>query len=155
MDSEVSSICSANNPFCLGMCEWMNCSGVPKEPHLPTLSPHPEITPTTSSSAYPEPLLPSKRQPDCFHFKSDEELLQLAKGYMPANTNRSTKWALKAFDLWSQARNQCYPEDPILEHLLTSCDPVFLNTHLAKFVVEARKANGDCYLLARVHHLLQ
>ena len=155
MDSEVSSICSTNNPFCLSMYKWMNCSGAPKESHLPTLSPHPEITLTTSSLAYPEPLLPSERQPDRFHCKSDEELLQLAKGYVPANTNRSTKWALKAFDLWSQARNQHYPEKPVPEHLLTSCDPVLLNLHLARFVVEARKANGDCYPLATIHHLLQ
>jgi len=97
----------------------MNCSGAPKEPRLPTLSPCLEITLMTSSSAYPEPLLPSKRQPDCFHFKSDEELLQLAKGYMPANTNRSTNylsqaWAIPIWDLaCARAGKERYPEGDI------------------------------------------
>ena len=77
----------------------------------------------------------------------------LSKGYAPANTNRSTKRALKVFDIWSQARNQCYPVDPLPEHLLTSYDPVLPNTHLARFAVEARKTNGEFYPPATVHQL--
>ena len=116
------------------MCEWTNCSTPEElELHLTTqtsLSPHPNIVISSSSSH--QPLLPSECT-DRFQFKSKEEL---PKGYMPANSNRSTKWALKVYDLWSQARNQQYPEDPIPEHLLTSCDLVLLNTHLARFTVE-------------------
>ena len=113
MDSESSAVCSADNRYCLGMCEWTNCSGSELELH-PTmstsLSPRPEIA--TSSSH--QPLLQSECT-DRFKFKKEEELFELFKGYTPANTNRSTKWALKVFDLWSQARNQHYPEDPIPE----------------------------------------
>ena len=42
-----------------------------------------------------QPHLPSKR----FQFLSEENLLELAKGYTPENTRNSTKWALKLFDL--------------------------------------------------------
>ena len=58
------------------------------------------------------------------------------------------------FDLWKHARNQHYPGDPVPESLLTSCDPVLLNTHLARFAVEVRKTNGDYYPPATVYHLL-
>ena len=96
----------------------------------------------------PQPLLlPS----DCFQFKSNKELTKLSKGYTPANTSRSTKWAL---NVWCQARNQCYPEDTVPEHLLASCDPLLLNTHLARFAVEARKTTGESYPPATVHQLL-
>ena len=120
------------------MCKWTNCPTTEElELRLTTLmplSPRPEI----ATSSLHQPLLPSECT-DCFWFKNEEELFELSKGYTLANTNRSTKWALK---VRSQARNQRYPEDPIPENLLTSCDPVLLNTHLARFTVEARKTNG-------------
>ena len=149
MESE--SICSGNNPFCLGMCEWTDCS-TPEELQLrllTSLSSYPEIA---SSTSY-QPLLPSEST-DRFQFQSVTELLELSKGYTPANTSKATKWTLNVFELWRQARNQCYPEDPVPEHLLTSCDPVLLNTHLARFAVEARKTSGDPYPPSTIHQLL-
>ena len=117
------------------MCKWTNCLTMKEvELHLTTSSsPRPEIMASGSSSSSHQPLLPDECT-DHFQLKSNEELVELSKGYTPADTNRSTKWALKVFELWSQARNQCYPEDPVPEHLLTSCDPVLLNTHLAKLL---------------------
>ena len=58
------------------------------------------------------------------------------------------------FELWKQARNRHHPEDPVPEGLLTSCNSVLLNTHLSKFAVEARKANGEIYPPATIHQLL-
>ena len=133
------------------MCKWTNCLATTTASiELRLLTSRPE-TSASSSSSY-QPLLPSECER--FQFKSDKELLELAKDYTPANTSRSTKWALKVFDLWSQARNQRYPEDPVPDHLLTSSDPVLLNTYLARFTVEARKTNGDSYPPSTVHQLL-
>ena len=47
-----------------------------------------------------------------------------------------------------------HPEDPVPEDLLVTCDPVLLNTHLLKFAVEARKANGENYPPGTIHQLL-
>ena len=77
----------------------------------------------------------------------------LAKGLIPANTCKSTMWALKVFNLWKQARNQSHPEDPVLDELLTTNDLALLNTHLSCFPVEARKVNGDLYPQSAIHQL--
>ena len=144
MDSESSAICSANDCYYLDMCEWTNCSTSEELKFclitLISLSPCPKIMTSSSSSSSTshQSLLPSECT-DCFQFKSEEELLNISKGYTPANTNKSTKWTLK---VWSQARKQRYPEDLIPEHLQSSYAPV-LNTHLARFAVETRKANGE------------
>ena len=156
---EPRSICSygSGNPSCLGMCEWSDCRPLPEpaeesQPHLPTslASPAPTVQPIASACGSKQPLLPSER----FQFSSNEKLLELAKGYTPANTNNSTKWALKVFDLWRQARNCHSPEDPVPEDLLTSCNPALLNLHLSKFAVEARKADGTVYPPSTIHQLL-
>ena len=85
---------------------------------------------------------------------SEENLLELAKGFTPANTRSSTKWALNVFELWKQARNTHHPEDPVPQDLLVTCDPSLLNTHLSKFAVEAKKANGEIYPPSTIHQLL-
>ena len=160
MNSAVEYACSAMDPLCLGMCEWTGCPGTPNEkPCLPLVVPRPvEEGPcanqASAASTY-QPLLQSASSADNlgdrFSFKTEEELRELST---PANTSRSTKWALKVFDLWKQARNQRYPEDPVPESLLISCDPALLNIHLARFAAETRKTNGDSYPPATVYQLL-
>ena len=76
---------------------------------------------------------------------TDQELAELGKGLTPANTTRCTKWTLKTFELWKNARNQRFPEDGVPEDLLTCTDPSLLNIHLTWFAVEARKASGEYY----------
>lgn len=153
MFAEASPVCRLRNPYCLGMCEWTDCQP------LPVLTTEPHLQPQTSAMQEPcpdelgsskQPHLPSER----FRFSSEETLLELAKGYTPANTCSSTKWALNVFELWKQARNKHHPEDPVPADLLVTCDPVLLNTHLSKFAVEARKANGEIYPPGTIHQLL-
>ena len=74
-----------------------------------------------------------------FDFADDERLSELSKGLIPENTSKSTKWALKVFDQWRDARNKRYPDDPVPDELLSANDPASLNTYLSKFAVEARK----------------
>ena len=78
-------------------------------------------------------------------FISDQELAELGNGLIPANTTKCTKWALKTFELWKNARNQSFPDDCVPEDLFMSTDPCFLTTHLTRFTVETRKANNEVY----------
>ena len=53
-----------------------------------------------------------------FTFATDEQLTDLAKGIVPANTTRSTQWALRVFEDWKQARNERFKNDPVPENRL-------------------------------------
>ena len=142
--AEAEAVCPYS-PSCLSMCNWTGCPGVNSE----LLPPEDRIEPLPSVSSSKQPLLPQR-----FNFASDEKLAELAKGHIPANTSKSTKWALKVFELWSQARNISHTEDPIPEDLLSCNDPAILNVHLSHFAVESRKSNGDYYPPATIHQLL-
>ena len=87
-------------------------------------------------------------------FVDDEQLAVLSKGVVPANTDKSTKWALANFDAWRKARNEKYPANPVPEDLLTTNDPALLNTQLSRFVLETRKSNGEPYPPKTLHQLL-
>ena len=137
--------CSCD-PYCLGVCEWIDC---PRALHN---SPRPAVPPisTTSTSPTPSVQTASKR----FKFAEEEELSQFAKGLVPDNTNKSTKWALNNLEAWMKARNTSYPDDPVPEDILLSSDPELLNLHLSRFVIETRKANGEMYPPSTLHQLL-
>ena len=72
-----------HDPFCLGMCEWTACIRAKVNPHgqlhLPTATVANETHPQTRGQ---------------FEFSDDETLDKLSKVVTPANTGRSTKWAL-------------------------------------------------------------
>ena len=102
----------------IGMCDWTGCPGVNLELLPPKVNT--QLLPLASSK---QPPLPSR-----FDFASSEKLAELAKGNVPANTTKSTKWALKVFKLlWSEARNQRYPEEPVPRDLLNASEPVAIN----------------------------
>ena len=139
-----SQACS-KSPFCIGMCEWTGCDGahgvnVELRPQLVQSEP----LPTTSAS---------EKKPR-FDFASDQQLSELSKGLIPANTSKSTTWAIKTFELWSEERNKSRPQDPVPADMLTCNDPVLLSRHLSRFAVEVRKGNGDYYPPATIHQLL-
>ena len=82
-------------------------------------------------------------------FLSYEEMMELYKGKRSANTQRSTTWEVKAFREWISERNSKYPQDQVPEN--------FLEQNFAElghwnwvyyFVVDARRQNGENYLLA-------
>ena len=73
-----------------------------------------------------------------FNFSSEDELQELSKGHVPANTARSTQWALKVFQLWKETRNERFPDNAVPDNLFETGDPSQLTTHLSRFVVEAR-----------------
>jgi hypothetical protein len=68
------------------MCEWTDCSGALV--NLPRPSSPPISTAATSPTSSFQTT--SKR----FKFAKEEELSEFAKGLVPENTSKSTKWAL-------------------------------------------------------------
>ena len=85
------------------MCEWTGCPGANTAATSSTFTEmelHPQTEafqplPSASNSATATlTATPPKR----FCFATEDQLGELAKGYIPPNTNRQTKWALKVFD---------------------------------------------------------
>ena len=108
----------------------------PSQPHL--TSPTSVVQPT------------SKR----FKFAKEEELSEFAKGLVPENTSKTTKWALNNFEASMKARNASCPDTRVPEDILMCSDPEPLNQHLCRFVIETRKANGEVYPPSTLHQLL-
>ena len=157
------------NPSCLGLCEWYDCPGAARagemtaptpRPNNPPNSAPPSLTGTlaleaTASSKAAETTTGLPPSHERFSsFVDDDQLAVLSKGMTPANTSKSTKWALANFDAWRQARNKRYPEDKVPDNLLTSNDPAVLTLHLSRYALETRKENGEPYPPKTIHQLL-
>ena len=78
----------------------------------------------------------------------------LSKGMTPANTDKSTKWALSNFYAWKGARNRRHPSDQVPEDLFTCNDTTALRLHLSRYAFETRKTNGEPYPPKTIHQLL-
>ena len=152
-----SQACSYN-PFCLGMCEWTDCPGALQldatpRPTCPRISAPPSNSPavTASSSLSSHSSLSESKR---FKFATEEELSTFAKGLVPENTTRSTKWAMNNFSTWIKERNARYPASPVPDDILMCSEPEIINLHLSRFIVETRKSNGDMYPPSTLHQLL-
>ena len=134
---------------CLGMCKWTECATVNRKlhPQMDELRTDNKLQPLPSTSKIDAPI---KR----FDFATDEALAELAKGHIPYNSNRSTKWALTVFEQWRQARNDSHRDNPVPDDLFTTSDPALLNTHLSQFAVETGKVSGEYYPPATIHQSL-
>ena len=112
------------------MCDWTDC-GTKVKPqaqlHLPS---------TSKCEAHPSTF-------ERFEFADEGTLEEFSKGLIPANTGRSTKWALKVFELWREQRNERFPNDTVPDDFYSTVDPAVLNTHLSRFAVETRKSVGS------------
>ena len=53
-------------------------------------------------------------------FLTADEAEKIAVGYIPKNTEKTTKWAVRNFNEWREARNCKFPNDPVPSDLLTS-----------------------------------
>ena len=151
----VTTACSSS-PFCVGMYKWTDCYA--SDEH----STHVEVSALSDKERNLETTAHvntcrSRATPTDKHFSEfigDKELIEFNKGLIPANTSRCTKWAVKTFESWRNARNQRFPDDTVPEDLFLSTNPSLLNAHLVHFAVEARKASGEYYPPSSLHQLL-
>ena len=133
---------------CLGLCEWTGCPGA--DTNVTT------ATPTTAAPYYYR--AQRKYKPDLLYCsrKFHRQLHPLcsvryrrasrsSKGITPANTDKTTKWAMSNFEAWKLARNQKHPDDQVPDDLFMCTDPAILSVHLSRFVLETRKSNSEYY----------
>ena len=152
------SACSYD-PYCLGVCEWTDCPGARQledtpRPTYPLVSAPPPHSPPAIASSSSHFSLSVQPESTRFKFATEDELSTFAKGLVPENTTRSTKWALNTFSAWIKERNVRYPANPVPDDILVCSEPEIINLHLSRFIVETRKSNGEMYPPSTLHQLL-
>lgn len=75
-----------------------------------------------------------------FATKTDEEM---SKGYVPANTEKSTRWAKKCFMEWVYEVNKRPNVCPL--NILELQDAETINRWIPKFIAEVRRSDGKAY----------
>ena len=68
------------------------------------------------------------------------------KGEIPANTERSTAWAVKIFDNWRKAHIETVTTDLHPEKVFTHEDSGIVSQWLFKFIMEVRN-DGALYVV--------
>ena len=80
---------------------------------------------------------------------------EYAKGYIPKNTEKNTKWAVNVFNLWVAARNSRMLSDKCPEDLLRKSYPKNeLARWLSMFIVEIRRGDGSEYPPKTIYNIL-
>ena len=85
-----------------------------------------------------------------FAYIQKEEMETIRKGYVPPNTEKNTKWALKCFNEWRYTRKEKSSEKCPDDLLEAQCPEALLST----FIAEVRRVEGDQYLPRTIHQLL-
>ena len=99
--------------------------------------------------------LPSKAKKSRFADpKSTAEMETLGKGPSVPNTEKSTTWAVRVFEEWRKQRNTKEAEEKCPDNLLEKPVAHDLNYWLARFVVEARRSDGQPYPASTIYLLL-
>jgi hypothetical protein len=99
----------------------------------------------------------SKEKPRFAAPLPEESMTEISKGKKCVNTERSTGWAIRVFKQWIEQRNELFPADPCPEDFLElrhSEDVNRLQKWLCRFVVEARKQDGQSYPPSSLQNLL-
>ena len=89
----------------------------------------------------------------CFEAVREEDMENICRGYVPPNTEKNTKWAVKCFNEWISFRNQAEGEK-CPEDILLAQDAEALNKWIPRFIAEVRKADGSKYPPKSIHQLL-
>lgn len=139
------------NPFCLGeywCSEWGCCERTEADMddlRDPDFEEPPSKRKKTklqgSRTRFASPVSPGKMQ-------------QICKGFVPANTKKATTWALRAFEQWRDERNKSSCSEKCPVDLLEKPSAEALNRWLPRFVVEARREDGNPYPPSTISNLL-
>ena len=86
---------------------------------------------------------------------SPTSMQRICKGYVPANTRKSTKWALGVFHHWRDAQNNATAEEEKCPaDLFADCNVKTLNYWLSWFVVDVRWEDGKPYPASSISNIL-
>ena len=151
------------------MCKWTNCRGAlslaggssGSSPSETMAMPHPNDTPipalhtstceaTISTTATASDGQPQSRE-RFSSFVDDKKLALLSKGMTPANTDKSTKWALSTLTLGKMQGTGDIPQTGFRMTYLCS-----MTYESASFQIclETRKTNGQPYYPPKTIHQL-
>ena len=78
----------------------------------------------------------------------------MKKGYIPQNTEKTTRWAVNNFLLWKQNRNVISQEAAVPDDILDCTDPAVLSHWLSCFAAETRTTDGTQYPPNTIYSLL-
>ena len=101
--------------------------------------------PIQASQPHPLPCVHKSSSSRFAVLKTDSDVDEAKASSVPKNTKKSTDWAVNIWKQWSAHRRRVcslYSEWPV--HLYIA-QPQELNYWLSKFVLEARKNNGEPY----------
>ena len=87
----------------------------------------------------------------------DKKLAVMSKGYVPDNSKKNTKWALKVLRNWKTTTNVCCGKEgkPVCPNdLLESPDVKEVNFRLSRFVAEVCNRKGEPYPPRSIHQIL-
>ena len=95
-----------------------------------------------------KPLAPANRFED---LTTSDQLATYSVGFVPANTEANSEWAVRNFKSWADWRTAQDPSDPVPSDILSSGDAVALNKWLSFYVIETRKLlNATFYLNVKI-----
>ena len=145
VDERKSESRSTSSLFCTGLPEFCNCEkcvSINRESDTATENS------VTSAPAKRLKLSLSKEKSGFASPLPEDSMTEISKGKKCINTERSTAWATGVFKQWIEQRNQLSPADACPEDFLElrhSEDVDRLQKWLCRFVVEARKQDGQSY----------
>ena len=76
---------------------------------------------------------------------TSDQLATFSEGFVPANTEANTEWAVMNFDAWADWRITQNPDDPVPSDILSCGDDLVLNKWLSLCVIEMQKQDGEQY----------
>ena len=85
---------------------------------------------------------------------SEAEIAKYGQGPVVPNTVKSTNWAVRVFTEWCLERNKKESEKCPVNLLESKPTAQLLNKWLARFVLEARRADGSPYLSSSIYQIL-
>ena len=91
---------------------------------------------------------------ECFSSVTCEEIKEVAKGVVPANTKSSNEWALKILRAWISDCNTRMSDEAVPADRLACEDADILCKWMCCFVQEMRKENGENYPPSTLRQLL-
>ena len=98
-----------------------------------------------------KPLSPAKRFDGV---TTSDQLATFSEGFVPANTEANTEWAVRNFEAWADWRIAQNPDDPVPSDILSCGDDIALNKWLSLYVIKTRRSIEICMfatLIAQSH----
>ena len=74
-----------------------------------------------------------------------DQLATFSEGFVPANTEANTEWAIRNFEAWADWRITQNPDDSVPSNILSCGDAVALNKWLSLYVIVMRKQDGGLW----------